>query len=75
MTTSNVIKALLDHGWREEYSFPRALPMLTNAPIEERFCTCCGEWKGEDQYRDWGSICRECYNERSLDHYYGRRRN
>lgn len=45
---------------RLEYLYPGALPVRTNAPVGQRFCCRCGQWRSETGLRSANDICAPC---------------
>src|SRR5262249_43721196 len=53
----------LDHTplpGRLEYLYPGALPVCTNAPVGQRFCWRCGQWRAETGFRSANDVCAHC---------------
>ena len=60
MTTNDVVRALLDAGWRWERLGKGLKPVLTNTPRRRRYCQGCGVWVRPKNYYPTRSRCREC---------------
>ena len=59
-TQGQVIKELIDAGWRYEQLDSASLPVLTNAPHGKNICVACGDWGNESDVRKYG-VCRMCW--------------
>ena len=60
-----MIRGRIHPCWRLQPLFPGALPVITNTPVGEEFCTHCGQFVSVERYAKTSSTCYTCHQPRA----------